>query len=197
MEIYTFSDLLVVQADIHHANKTIEQLIMQFDQLAFDEFYAGTKNAGHQNTVPENMTSETSSLCTYVNNVVPRRSTPRKKDSKSRRWSTRADASSHLLPSERDRSSYEFFATSEMLQECKTETKVSQTKNNTRINQAHGRIPPRTRPCLGAPIQNEPPSGQLPKGGMPLSGELPWWAFSDGNADGLSLSDHVSSTLEA
>lgn len=44
-EIYTFSNLLVEQVDIHHACKTIEKLVLQLDQLAFVEFNVSAMKA--------------------------------------------------------------------------------------------------------------------------------------------------------
>lgn len=45
LEIYASTGRLVVQADVHHGGRTIEQLIVQFNQQAFNEFNVKSKKA--------------------------------------------------------------------------------------------------------------------------------------------------------
>lgn len=44
-QIYSSRDLLVMQADAKLAKKTVKQLVVQFDQQAYDEFNAGDMTA--------------------------------------------------------------------------------------------------------------------------------------------------------
>lgn len=136
-KIFTFNDLLMVQEDVQLTSKTIEQLVLQFDQRAFAEF-----NTDAMKAVSESCSENFDQW--HVRSLYLRYlQLPKVKHSKSR-WlqAKKMDhTQGHVVSSTSLRRRWKFlwsFATSETQEEHKTKTKVSRSKSDVRRNKGKG-----------------------------------------------------------